>query len=334
MTSANGIVSVIIPNYNGEKYLADCLGSLAKQSFSQVEIIVVDNASTDRSTEIIRQRFPSVRLVPLSANRGFAAAVNRGIKTANGNYIILLNNDTQADVNFVRALHAALERDPQAAMAAPKMLFLKNPERVNSAGLGYSITGTNHDIGFGRLDGPDFRTPAWIFGPCGGAGIYRREIFDEVGEFDEDLFMYYEDVDFCFRAQLSGFKCIFVPDAIVYHAEGGSSASLPKPKNFYFARNSLWVIIKNFPVKTLFAYLPAILWEMLKRAFSPLLKGDPSAVIGYCSAIKSLRKYLEKRREVQRLVRAPIHDIEQLLKKNRSVCKEINIHGRPCEERL
>jgi GT2 family glycosyltransferase len=333
MTSEKKKVSVIVPNYNGAHYLEDCLSSLLEQSFKALEIVVVDNASNDHSADLVRKQFPDVRLICLPSNRGFAAAVNKGLESTQGEYILILNNDTRTEPGFVSELYGALEDEPEAAMAAPKILFLRDPRIVNSAGLGYCITGTNHDIGFGRMDGPEFGTPVRIFGPCGGAGMYRRELFRRIGGFDEDFFMYYEDVDLCFRAQLAGFKSMYVPSARVYHAEGGSESTLPRPKEFYFARNALLVIIKDFPARILLKHLPAITWETTKRAGSALLRGEFSAIQACLSAIRMLPKFLAKRREVQQAREAPLREIEALLLKNSSVRGETNIHGRPCKER-
>jgi GT2 family glycosyltransferase len=331
-SSTEPLTSIVIPNYNGSAYLPECLDSLHEQSFKPLDIIVVDNGSTDGSVALLERDYPNVRLVRLASNRGFAAAVNAGIDAARGGDIVLLNNDTRCEPDFVRELYQALRNMPDASMAAPKMLFARAPETINSMGLGYGIAGTNHDIGFGLKDGPQFQKQEWIFGPCGGAGMYRRTAFDNVGRFDEDFFMYYEDVDFSFRAQLAGHKCITVPTARVYHAEGGSAGTLPKPKNYYFARNSLLVIIKNFPMRLILKYIFTLKWELLKRAGSPLRKGDTSALIGYCAALGSIGSALKKRREVQKLKKVDDSYIEAILVKNRSLARQINLRGRPGEE--
>jgi GT2 family glycosyltransferase len=326
------LTSIIIPNYNGEHHLSECLSSLLEQTYKELEIIVVDNASADGSVELVRREYPGVRLVSLDANRGFSAAVNAGINISRGELVVILNNDTRTEPEFVKELCSALAEEPDASMAAPKMLFARGPETINSMGLGYCITGTNHDIGFGLEDGPQFEKSDWIFGPCGGAGIYRRGVFDEAGLFDEDFFMYYEDVDHSFRAQLAGHKCIFVPKARVYHTEGASTGALPKSKNYYFSRNSFAVILKNFPAGLLLRYFHVLLWEMAKRVCSPMLRGDVSALLGYLSTFGQIGGIIRKRREVQRRRRVAIDYIENILKKNRSVLKQINLRGRPAEE--
>ena len=326
------LISVVIPNYNGEGFLPECLDSLLEQSYGKTEIIVVDNASRDGSVKIVEEKYPDMRLVRLEENEGFSAAVNAGIEASKGEFVVLLNNDTKAEPEFLAELHAALIEEGGAAMSAPKMLFARGPDTINSLGLGYSITGTNHDIGFGLKDGPHFGARKWIFGPCGGAGMYRRSMLDDVGPFDEDFFMYYEDVDYSFRAQLAGHKCVFVSAARVYHAEGASGETLPRPRNYYFARNSLTVIAKNFPRRLMFLYVHVILWEMIKRTGSALLKGDASALLGYLAALGRLGSALKKRREIQWRKRVPDSYIENMLKSNRSVLNEINLRGRPGAE--
>jgi len=282
------VISVVVPNYNGATFLAECLDSLLEQSVGDVEIVLVDNASSDSSVEMVEQKYPRVELVRMNDNRGFAAAVNAGIEKSGGEFVVLLNNDTRADPDFLAELHAALESESKAAMAAPKMLFARDPSVINSLGLGYCISGTNHDIGFGRKDGPG--------------------------------------------AQLSGHKSISVPSARVYHIEGASGKSLPRPRNYYFARNALAVIIKNFPGRLLIRNAHVLIWEMAKRAGSPMLGGDFSALWGYLAGLWSIRDALRKRKAIQESRKVPDDYIEDFLARNRSILKEIDLRGRPAEE--
>ncbi|RJP64118.1 MAG: glycosyltransferase family 2 protein [Candidatus Abyssobacteria bacterium SURF_17] len=325
-------VTIVVVNYNCSPYVEKCLGSLLEQSYSNIEILVVDNASTDGSAEQIESNYPDIRLVKAAANRGFSAAVNTGITSSTGDLIVVLNIDAWVDRDFVRELAAALLEEPAAGMAAPKMLFARDARVVNSIGLGYNITGSNHDIGFGIDDGPQFSERRWVFGPCGGAGMYRRRMVEDIGLFDEDFFMYYEDVDYSFRAQMAGYRCIFVPTARVYHIEGGSGGSLPRPKGYYFARNSAEVILKDFPGFMLLKYSPIVVWEIAKRVCSGLLRADASPVLGYAAALGRLRQILKKRRGVKDRWRVPGAYIEGLLSENRHVLKHINLHGRPAKE--
>ncbi len=322
------MVSVIVPNYNGAEYLRDCLGSLAEQTLSDVEVVVVDNASSDGSPEKVERDYPWVNLVRLALNRGFAAAVNAGVSASAGEFVILLNNDTRAEPDFVEELHASIVKSG-AAMAAPKMLFARDPRIINSMGLGYCVTGTNHDIGFGREDGENFAESREIFGPCGGAGMYRRSMLEDVGSLDESFFMYYEDVDLAFRAQLAGHKCISVPSARVYHIEGAGGASLPRSRNYYFTRNAVAVIAHNFPRRLLIRHFHTLIWEMVKRAGSPALSGDISAILGYLAGLARLGDSLGKRRVIQRRRRASDEYIEEMLVKNLSVLGGVDLRGRP-----
>jgi GT2 family glycosyltransferase len=324
------LISVVIPNYNGEAFLAECIGSLLEQSLEQAEIILVDNASTDGSIELVERNYPQTNIVRLEENRGFSVAVNAGIQVGKGEFVVLLNNDTRAEPDFLAEMHAAILAN-EAAMAAPKMLFSRDSRIINSLGLGYSIAGTNHDIGFGLEDGPKFGEREWIFGPCGGAGMYRRRVLEDVGSFDEDFFMYYEDVDFSFRAQLAGYRCISAPLARVHHLEGASARALPKPRNFYLTRNAFTVIVKNFPRRLLMRHAHVLLWEMAKRAGSPLLRGDFSAILGYLAGLAHLGVTLRKRQEIQGHRKIPDVQIDDMLKKNLAILKEINLQGRPAE---
>ncbi|MBI5118079.1 glycosyltransferase family 2 protein [Candidatus Poribacteria bacterium] len=325
------LISVVIPNYNGEMCLPVCLNSLLEQSYRNLEIVVADNGSSDRSVHVLEANYPNVHLIKLSVNRGFSAAVNAGIQRVLGEFVVILNNDTRAEREFIRELYNALRDEHSAAMAAPKMLFARDHTIINSVGLGYSITGSNHDIGFGVKDAPQFASRNWVFGPCGGAGMFRRSVFEDVGPLDEDFFMYYEDVDYSFRAQLLGYKCIFAPTARVYHEEGASGGFLPKSRNYFFARNSFAVIVRDFPSRLIFKYAHTISWEIAKRTLSPLLKGDVSAVLGLCAAMGRLASTLKKRRVTQAHRRVPDSYIESILLRNRSVVKEIDLRGRPVE---
>jgi hypothetical protein len=154
-------------------------------------------------------------------------------------------------------------------------------------------------------------------------------MLEDVGPLDEGFFMYYEDVDLAFRAQLAGHKCVSVPSARVYHIEGAGGASLPRPRDYYFTRNALAVIARNFPRRLLLRHAHTLLWEMVKRAGSPMLKGDVSALSGYLAGLGRLGDALRKRHSIQRRMRVSVGYIEEMLVKNRSVLDEIDLRGRP-----
>jgi len=247
-------VSVIIPNWNGARYLPECLDSLRAQTYPRLEVIVVDNNSTDGSVALVRKDYPEVRLLELEENRGLAGGVNAGARIAQGEILTLLNNDALADANWAAALLDGLRRNPEAGLVASKMLLYDHPTVINSVGDTFGSDGIPGNRGVWEEDQGQYDREEWVFGGCGGAVAYRRDMWRILGGFDEDFFMYCEDVDLNWRAQLAGYRCLYLPQAVVYHrlsaTGGGVTAS------YYTGRNTIWVLAKD---------LPAFLWR--KYAF-------------------------------------------------------------------
>ena len=254
--------TVVIPNYNGRNYLQDCLTSLLEGS-EVPAIIVVDNGSADESAAMVKEKFPMVKLIALPENRGFSAAVNIGIREAGTEYVFLLNNDTVVLKDTIEELEAAMERHPKAFSVAAKMLQMKNPELIDSAGDFYCASGW----AFAR--GKDRKTEAFsketsVFSACAGAALYRKAVFEKIGDFDENHFAYLEDVDVGYRANLYGYRNLFAPDAVVYHAGSAVSGSRHNPfKVELTARNNLYLIYKNMPPLQLLINLPFLLLGIL-----------------------------------------------------------------------
>ena len=239
------LASVVIPNWNGAHHLPVCLDALRAQTYRNLEVVVVDGASTDGSQELLAGQYPEVRLLALPRNLGLTGANNAGFRTAEGEILISLNNDTEACPHFVEALVEALREHPDAGMAASKMLLFDRRDTIHSAGDGYGVDGIPFNRGVWQRDEGQFDEPGWVFGGCGGAVAYRRAMLDEIGPFDETFFMYCEDVDLNWRAQLAGWRCWYTPGAVVYHklsATGGGPIA-----SYYTGRNTLWVIAKNYP---------------------------------------------------------------------------------------
>jgi len=255
------MVSVVIPNWNGKKFLAGCLDSLKTQTYSNHEIIVVDNGSVDGSCAFIEENYPEVRLVRFSKNTGFSVAVNSGIKLATGTYIALLNNDTVVDPNWLAFMVEALERTPEAGSIACKMLSYDDHTLLDGAGDGYRRGGLPGRIGHREKDYGQFETERFVLGPCGGACLYRRQVFEAIGFLDEDYFAYLEDVDLGLRAQSAGFKCLYVPEAVVYHLGCGTTGSGYSPMVVRLsAQNNINTIVKNLPAPLLMKFLPQIIY--------------------------------------------------------------------------
>lgn len=256
MISVNPKVSVIIVNYNGEQFLKDCLDSLHAQTSSDFEIIVVDNNSSDRSIGIVTDRYPDVILIRNEANRGFAVGTNQGIMMAKGEYILTLNNDTRVETSFLEEIVRPIEDDPHVGICASKMLLPDG--RINSTGLCISRSGAAWNRGMFEEDTGQYEHQEEVFGASAGAALYRRSMLDEIGLFDEDFFMYMEDVDLSFRARLAGWKCMYIPTAIVWHHHGGTAEFGSDMAVYFGNRNIIWMVMKNYPSRLLLFSIPWI----------------------------------------------------------------------------
>jgi len=293
---ARGLVSVIIPNWNGERFLEACLDTLAEQTYKNYEVILVDNASTDGSLALVRSRFPWVKVVPLPENRGFAAAINEGIRHSEGEYIALLNNDAQAAPQWIEELVGALDSHPEAGACASKMLRLPNAHIIDGVGDEYSHYGMAFRAGQGETDVGQYDLSKEVFGACGGAAIYRRALLEEAGLFDEDFFMYYEDVDMDFAVQLLGYKVLYVPTAIAYHV-GHPNTTRDKFIQRLTTKNTINVMMKNMPLTLALRLAPRLFRGHLRRALGSIAWGWFDAhLLGWLDAIRLMPRMLAKRR--------------------------------------
>lgn len=238
-------VTVVIPNYNGIEYVADCLDALRLQKGCPFRTILVDNHSTDGSYELVLEKYPEVKVIRFSGNSGFSKAVNAGIRASNTPYVILLNNDTRVLPGFVNSLVKAIEKSPGTFSVGAKMLQMKNPRLTDDAGDFYTACGWAYARG---KDQPEnrFRERTEIFASCGGAAIYRRNLLAKLGMFDENHFAYLEDIDIGYRARIFGYRNFFEPRARVLHAGSGCSGSRYNEfKISLAAANSVYLIYKN-----------------------------------------------------------------------------------------
>jgi GT2 family glycosyltransferase len=254
-------VTVVIPNYNGIKYLKDCLESLRAQEpdTPDFQVLVVDNASADGSVWQAESEFPEVRIIRLSENTGFCHAVNVGIREAATPYVILLNNDTKVKSGFIKSLYQAIDKDDRIFSVSAKMLMWDKPELIDDAGDRYNVLGWAYARGKGK-PAEAYEKPVKIFSACGGAAIYRRSVFDEIGFFDELHFAYLEDLDIGYRANIFGYRNLYEPGAKVLHFGSASTGSRYNPRKTALASaNSVYVIYKNMPLLQLIWNLPFIL---------------------------------------------------------------------------
>lgn len=310
-------LSVIIPNFNGLQHLEPCLASLRKQTYPNLETILVDNGSSDDSVAFTRREFPDVKIIALDQNLGFIGAVNLGFEQATGQVFVPLNNDTEVDSHWAQALVERLQAYPDAGIIASKMLLFAERDKIHSAGDGFGTDGIPVNRGVWQKDDGQFDADTYIFGGCGGAVAYRREMLDAVGPFDPDLFMYMEDVDLNWRAQLAGYKAVFAPKAVVYHhlsATGGGVLA-----SYYTGRNTIFVLAKDLPCFLFKRYWRAIIAAQLKIAYDALRawRGEAARarLRGQLAGVLGLPKWLQKRKIIQQSQQVDDEYLESLLNK-------------------
>ncbi|MDO8670187.1 MAG: glycosyltransferase family 2 protein, partial [Dehalococcoidia bacterium] len=276
---------------------------------------VVDNGSSDNSVDLLAARYPEVRIIKLPTNRFFSGAVNAGIRQTERAIVVLLNNDTEAEPQWLASLVEALERNPNAGMAASKMLLFDRRDVLNSAGDFYGIDGIPGNRGVWERDQGQYDESLEVFGACAGAAAYCREMLDAIGLLDEDFVGYCEDVDLNFRAQLAGYRCVFAPAARVYHmlsATGGGTVA-----SFLCGRNFVSVMAKNMPAGLFRRYWPRILMAQLRFVGQSLQHfREPSArarLRGQLAGLGHLPVMLGKRKQVKRLQKVSEDYIESIL---------------------
>jgi GT2 family glycosyltransferase len=272
------LVSAVVVNWNGVDCLDACLRSLLAQTWPRLEIIVVENGSTDGSRELLRSRYRGrIRLIESPVNLGFAGGNNLAIRAANGAYLALLNNDAVAQPDWIRALVAAAEADPRIGMCASKILVLGGDGVIDSAGLLLSPDGIGRGRGRLEPDGEAFARPEDVLMPSGCAALYRRAMLDEIGLFDEDFFAYCEDSDLGLRGRLAGWTCRYVPAAVVHHAYSRSRGAYSAFKAFHVERNRCWVVLKCFPVSAIAASVPFTAARYAVQAWGALTRRGAAA---------------------------------------------------------
>lgn len=291
--------SIIIPNYNGISYLGPCIDSIHGQDFQDYEIILVDNASQDESVSFIKNSYPDVILVENIQNRGYAGGCNDGVKVASGEFFLFLNTDTVLEKEFLTRISDVIDKYPQYGMYAPKMVYPDG--RINSTGICISLSGAAWDRGMGEEDNGQYNVSEDILGPCGGAAIIKRETFYDAGCFDEDFFLYMEDVDLILRIQLAGWKCRYLPKAIVYHHHGGTAGIGSDITIYYGNRNILWFPIKDFPFRLLVLAVPWIICRTIGVIVFYSLRGKGRIIIkAKWDGIKAIPNMLKKRKHVHK----------------------------------
>lgn len=279
-------VTVIIPNYNGRRLLENCIKSLEQQTFLDFQLLVVDNGSSDGSTEVTSEIL-AMEMIALSQNTGFCGAVNEGIRHTKTPYFILLNNDTEAAPAFVESLLTGICTSEDIFSCGAMMLDYQNRECIDNAGDYYTALGWAIARAKGKSS-RKYERACEVFSCCGGAAIYRTDAVRTIGFFDENHFAYLEDVDMGYRARIYGYRNCYVPEAKVYHVGSATTgARYNEKKVFLAARNSMYLIYKNMPMLQLLLNLPLLLAGMLVKCLFFVRKGFAGDYMkGICAGIK------------------------------------------------
>lgn len=298
-------LSIIIVTWNGRQHLEACLTAVAAQQRVDAETILVDNASSDGTTDFVRSRFPWVRLRTLERNRGFAGGNNAGAGEAGGRYLAFLNNDTIADPLWLRTLRDGLDEARRVALATSRVVYMHDPAIVDSAGDGMTRWGG----AFKRLHGApaaEAMESREVFGACGAAFIIAKSVFEEIGGFDEDFFLSHEDVDLSYRAQLRGYRCRYVAESVVRHRGSSSIGRASRLAVFHGQRNLEWVYVQNTPMALLVRTFPGhVLYEMAAAAHFARRGLLGTFLAAKVAALAGLPQALRKRARVQQARTVP-----------------------------
>ena len=298
--SSNPEISIVIVTWNGRQYLDACLNAVAAQEEVTTETILVDNASTDGTAEYVRDRFPWVRVVSLSENRGFAGGNNAGVREARGRLVALLNNDTVADSGWLRALRRGIDERAGFALAASRIVYMHDPAVIDSAGDGMLRWGGAFKWHHGaRVDAAGESRE--VFGVCGAACLLPKSVYEELGGFDEDFFASHEDVDLSYRARLLGYRCRYVADAVVRHHGSATLGRMSARAVLHGQRNLEWVYVKNTPLALLVRTLPGHLVYNAAAAVHFVRSGRGGSFLrAKLAALAGLPAMLGKRASIQR----------------------------------
>ncbi len=306
--SIAGQISVVIVTWNHTQYLPHCLGAITNQTYSNVDITVVDNASEDGSAEWISANMPQIRLVRLNSNQGFSKAFNLGAKSSDGEFVLSLNPDVKIRPDFLSNIVYVTQKDVTIGIVTPKLLRADDPSKLDSTGLFINRRRCPYDRGQGEIDRGQYDQQNNVFGACGAAALYRKAMLEDLkyGEeyFDEDFFAYYEDADLVWRAQLSGWRAVYEPKAVGSHVRGwGDSLRKQRKKDSIgprlALRNRYLMCLKNDRLSNFVADLPYIVASEIPRLVYATFT-RPSVLLGVVDFIALSRKIIRKRRYLWR----------------------------------
>jgi GT2 family glycosyltransferase len=333
------VTTFVIVNWNRRALLEQCLSSLEGQTAACFDVVLVDNGSTDGSLDDLAQfaRLP-IQVIRNRENRGFAPAVNQGIQQAHGRFVALVNNDVVLDPHWLESMLAAFQTDPRIGMCASKILFTDPPHLIDKVGHVIYLDGQNYGRGHLEVDRGQYDRPEETLCPDGAAAIYRSEVFESAGLFDEDFYAYADDAEFGLRAQLCGWKCLYVPTALAYHYRSSTLGEYAPEKIFLVERNRIWLALKLFPWQLL-ALLPfysAIrylysFWSLATRRGDigrAARRGSVWTTLGAVlraeyHAARQASRMLRKRRDVAHRQRISTREFVQLLRRHRISARDL-----------
>jgi GT2 family glycosyltransferase len=336
--SPGGIVSVIVVNWNRKELLRACLESLSKQSGVQIEIIVVDNGSTDGSAEMVENCSLPIKLIRNAENRGFCEANNQGFAAANGEWIALLNNDAEAEPNWLASMVAAVRSDPTIGMIASKILVWEDPTIIDKTGHLIYLDGQNRGRGSGQRDVGQFDRVEEVLWPDGCAAMYKRDMIRQIGGFDEDFFAYGDDAELGLRGRIAGWKCVYAPGAVVKHHRGATLGVLSTARIELIERNRVLLAVKLFPWRILCLNAIFYLARLAAGALAAIAnRGEVRRFQGFrakCNlamalmradwaALKLTPKMLRKRSQLRPLRKLNPSEVTSLLLQHRITLKEL-----------
>lgn len=303
-------ITILIPNYNGKKWLKQCLPTVIKSTYSNKEILVVNNGSTDDSAEFLQNNYPNVKVLEIKKNRGYAGANNLGVRKASGKYVLLLNNDTQVTPRFLEPLVEKMEKDKTIGAVQPQIRQMMDKKRIDSIGSFFTFTGFLYHYGyFQPYKFKKYQKELSVYSIKGACLLMKKKDYLDLGGIDESFVTYVEESDLCHRVLLSGKKIIYVPKSVIYHYGGGDMHVMTKNEVVIFRsfRNRFVSYFKNLSIKKLLLVLPIhfLLCEFLiiMSIFRGKFKQAIASQIGVIGWIPNLPSILKQRKYIQSKIR-------------------------------
>ncbi len=280
-------VSIVILNYNGLKDLKECFDSLLNLTYKNIELIFVDNNSKDKSVDFVKKNYRNVKIIELHKNYGFSQGNNFGAKAAKGDYIVILNNDTIVDKNWISEMVKTAQESKKVGIIGSKIYYYDDQKTINFAGSLCDRYGRTTHIGKFQMDSSLLNIQRKIFYACGASLMISRELYEKITLFDPTYFIYYEDVDVCWRAWIFGYDVVYTPTSFIYHKIGRAIKS-NKFKKYLAEKNKLRTILKNYEIKTILKILPGYLLERFTRIYDAIFYKTRTSSIWFRIYLKAI----------------------------------------------